>query len=1294
MSGEATERVVAGRYRLTRRLARGGAGEVFAAIDLSTGARVALKRLLDQQDPRGCAYFMREYHALSELRHPRIIEVYDYGVDRGAPYYTMELLDGHDLGELAPLPYREACGYLRDVASSLALLHARRLLHRDVSSRNVRRTSDGRCKLIDFGAMMPFGTPPNVIGTPPCVPPEALQGGALDQRSDLFALGALAYHLLTGRHAYPASDLSALTRVWTQGIQRPSRRASEIPEALDQLVIALLSLDPMKRPSSAAEVIDWLSAIAELPADDNLAVGRSFLASSQLVGRHRECALLLEHLTKAAQARGSALVISGESGSGKTRMLSEAALIGQTCGLTVVRVALRERRGLSSSFVHDVVAGVHQVAPVEAELASRRLPLVLDALHDAARDSDRSALLSQVGEYVREVASARPLLLTVDDVHHADELASALLAALAHRTSGCALALIASHDSRKPASVLMSAPGLATTLPLAPLNEAQTATLSASLFGDVPNLERITDRFFKIAQGNPKITLQLAEQLLARGTLRYVDGAWVLPAELADPLPQGTADALMLRLEPLSADARALAELLSVRRGGASVEQLLALVAPRAPESLFRALEELVSAGILESAGDEYAFVQDALRVELGHSLAQRRSQELHQRWADHLLARARPDHDSKLEAGWHLVHTADELRGAELLAEVAPVLVDRRISMAAAVPALERALEVFERRDRSLATRLRLRALLVMCSFLFDFKLADRYGTQTLDAIYPFTGLAEAERCARWFGKRIGFFLGLGWSALRWCFRSAAKRGPFVTAAVKAYAQSTMGLVGLRALAVDTRGVQALLERMRAFEDAPHSTLAVVYSIARAIDLHGRGRGAEVHAAIDQALERLERGRSFQMSQHEHADLMMGLLLLQGINESYRERSRSLECAERLERLGTPFAEAASLRVSMTYYLLRGDFARAQHFRRLLDLKAIQNGSHWQVEWIAVPLEGFAASTWSDVIALRRVLARFDRLIQEAPALATLRDAQLIPYYFRRGEYARAIELGQAFMREHPPRSRVGWAATYAVIAFSYVELGMIDRALAICETALANISDADRDYFVFNTPLDAAYATVLAVTGERERSREVFRAAVERLRACGGHSRAIVMHEYRIRVARLLNDRAAFLAALDDLREAAIASRHPSAIALVHRLSEGRGPRRDSPPPGAATPTTAAQTVTALLIDLASLEDRAQRALTMLGQYAECSEGYLYLQDADSLQLTASLDEQPPPEELRARLQALAAANDTAAPLPLDAGYYASRLPGGFVVLRAQTALPEALLTEIGRGLRRRAS
>lgn len=1292
--------VVAGRFRLTRKLAQGGSAEVFAAVDQSTGQTVALKRLVDHAGKHGAvARFMREYYALSELRHPRIIEVYDYGVDRGTPYYTMELLDGHDLNELSPLPFREACRYLRDVASSLALLHARRLLHRDVSPRNVRRTSDGRCKLIDFGAMMPFGTAANVTGTPPCIAPEALQGGALDQRSDLYSLGALAYFVLTGKHAYPAMELRPLPELWQRGLINPKRRVPELPDALDDLVLALMNLDAMKRPASAAEVIDWLSAIGGLPADDDLAVGRSFLVNSQLIGRNRECARLQSLASQAAAGRGSATLITGAPGSGKTRLLSAAALYAQTGGLLVVRTALRKQRGVSSNFVQDVVHGVRQVAPAESEQASARLPLIRAALSGAKIIQNRSELLSQAEMYVREVASARPLLLAIDDLQHADELAAGLLAALAHHAADCPLAIVATHDAQGgQASVFTAARGLASTLELAALDHAQTAMLTASLFGDVPNVERVADWFFEIARGNPKLTLELAQGLLARGTLRYVDGSWVLPTQIDEPLPEDIANALMHRLSGLSTDARELAELLCVRRGGASTERLLALSVPRLPNAVFRALEELVRLGILESAGDEYAFAQEPLRVQLTQALTPARRQELHERWAKHLLIQRDQDDSTRLEAGWHLVHTPDELRGAALLAKVAPELVERRESMATAVPALERALEVFDRHDQALPTRLRLRALLVLSSYLYDYRLATRYAESSIEMIYSFTGLATSERLARVVGRSAGFLLGLLWTALRRLFLPAKRRGPFVIAALRYYAMSTMGRFGLRSLAIDAPGVEAIFARMRAFEHATHPSLRVVYLAAQAIRLHGLGCGAEVHVYLSKALSSLgaEHERHWRLTRHEHLDLLVGLLLTQGINEAYRERSRSLECAAKLERIGTPLSAAASLRISMTYYLLRGDMERANHFRRLLDLKAIESGSSWQVEWVAVPLEGFAAAIWADLLGMRRALDRLDVLVEQEPAFEHMRDPIRMLYLFRRGDFAQVTVCGEAYLRRHQPKTHITWPASYATTALAYFELGNAKRALEICQTALAHITDADREYFVTCTLLETAFAAALALTGQFARAEEIFRARAARMEAAGQPQCVALFHEYRVKVARLRGDRAAQQQALAELNAAALSCHNPGIVALAHRLSQERSVHPQAEPQRLNLgPRTLTHTVSEYLGRVESLEERARQALQVLSQYAGSSEGYLYLEHTADLQLTATLDEHVPPDSLLPALQLLAAANDNARWTAIVDDYHAYRLEGGFAVLRAGhaqlTPLPETLLNEVGLSLRK---
>src|SRR5580693_2947184 len=215
---------VANRYVVKEELASGGMGVVYRVLDRSTGEERALKRLNRNatNEVSLVEAFEREYRVLAGLDHPRIIRVFDYGVDEVGPFYTMELLEGEDLRRSAPLPYRMACLYLRDVATSLSLLHARRLIHRDLSPSNVRMTPDGHCKLLDFGVLAAFGSSRLVVGTPPAIPPEALQGAPLDQRADLYALGALAYWVLTERHAYPAKQIDELRDLWKESPPAPS----------------------------------------------------------------------------------------------------------------------------------------------------------------------------------------------------------------------------------------------------------------------------------------------------------------------------------------------------------------------------------------------------------------------------------------------------------------------------------------------------------------------------------------------------------------------------------------------------------------------------------------------------------------------------------------------------------------------------------------------------------------------------------------------------------------------------------------------------------------------------------------------------------------------------------------------------------------------------------------------------------------------------------------------------------------------------------------------------------------
>src|SRR5882672_8777309 len=131
--------LIADRYRTVGLLGSGAMAEVYEVVDESRGATLALKRLLPERVNSRAATLLlqREYETLTQLSHPLIIRSFDYGFDGHLPFYTMERLVGQSVSERSPLPWQTAASLLRDVASALALLHSRRLVHRDVSSRNV-----------------------------------------------------------------------------------------------------------------------------------------------------------------------------------------------------------------------------------------------------------------------------------------------------------------------------------------------------------------------------------------------------------------------------------------------------------------------------------------------------------------------------------------------------------------------------------------------------------------------------------------------------------------------------------------------------------------------------------------------------------------------------------------------------------------------------------------------------------------------------------------------------------------------------------------------------------------------------------------------------------------------------------------------------------------------------------------------------------------------------------------------------------------------------------------------------
>lgn len=550
------------RFRILGELGRGGMGAVEKAVDTVSGREFALKRLLVSQRPdaanrKRIALFEREYHTLSQLRHPRIIEVFDYGVDELGPYYTMELLDGRDLSERMPVGWREMCRIGRDVASSLSILHARGIVHRDVTPGNIRCGDNGYAKLIDFGAMTPMGAAKETVGTAPFVAPEALQAGVLDGRADLFALGVTLYLSVSGRLPYAGRKLSQLLDAWRSPVTPLKALRPEIPDGFDALVMELLSLSPLGRPQHAGLVFDRLSAVGELSRDEALEVAGAYLSVPTLTGRTELLGRCRASLVKARHGRGRSLLVSSARGLGRSRLLDAIALEAKLLGAIVLRADSADagEYGVVRQLSKGLLMARPQAQPTEATLTS----LIAGTPHSCSRDR----LVATLNTWLLECAAKWPIAVIVDDVHAVDEPSLAALGALASEPHKHALLVVCSTADdapcRSPAALALLAES-SHPMPLLPLTEAETRSLLASMFSDADNLDVLSAVLFDHGRGNPALTLEGAQALVDAAQLRYASGAWSIPTEaqaLRAALPKDAG--LAARFSKLSDDARALA---------------------------------------------------------------------------------------------------------------------------------------------------------------------------------------------------------------------------------------------------------------------------------------------------------------------------------------------------------------------------------------------------------------------------------------------------------------------------------------------------------------------------------------------------------------------------------------------------------------------------------------------------------------------------------------------------------------------------------------------------------------
>ncbi len=1266
--------LIAGRYRVEGALGTGGAGQVFRVTDLVRAKELALKRLHAGASKGVTALFELEYQTLAGLKHPRIVEVFEYRRDGGDAFYTMELLEGEDLKDRAPLPWREVCRYVRDAAQALGLLHARRLVHRDVSPRNLWRTPDGRVKLLDFGALTPFGPCTRLVGTPPLVPPEAYEGQELDQRTDLYALGAVAYYLLTGLHAYPARDLRELPELWAYDLVAASQRVAElsradldpVPADLDILISALLSLKAVGRPASAAEVIDRLDVLLGNARRSEAEMAQSQLSNVAFVGRVRERRRFKRMLVLAAHGRGQSCVIESEPGLGRSRLLRELALEAQVAPATVLHVDAAVEQGVYG-VAGALALKLLEALPQEARALAAPHQAMLAHVSSRLRDqlSVQAPPLAEAGVELRlrmqaalrdwfsSVAEQHPLVVLVDGLELVDDGSAAFLLALAYARKRARLLLVGAlvrDRGRQHANSERALLKMSRRLALKPLSDLEALELLRSIFGDAENLSRLASHLQQMARGNPGHLLELCDQLLRRKIIGFAAGSWVLPQELPQTLLSRSRDeALASRLGYLSPGARELGRALSVYKGVLSRELCLA-IADSLSQGLFLHLGGLLEAEVLVQERSVVRFAHEQQRLALCTELEPERRRAVERTIGALLLSASGATTLDRLDAGLHLLEGGDP-RGADVVAKASlRIALAENDKLKPALPAIERSLSLFREQGRARHELLVLVAALAIGGYLSDWRYAARYGDAALGALERALGLRLARKLSRFFGRKLGLYVALLAAAVRFRLWRKNPRMPDFRQALVLLFSCCTALSGTRALCLDPKSAfrsAEVLEPLMAL--GPKHIASFVHEYSSLVATTVRDGYAQTYARWQRMIQRLLSSEPIKgLPDSLRVRYLAGALYGCGITESLRDDDRALRAADRLDQLGPRLFKMYADQLRTVYYANQGNRKLFEQYRERTEQNVIQQGTSWQAEtWAASTMTTVYLRT-QDAMGMKRVSEQLHRLSNQIPSLDPYSRRSRGSYLLLRGKYTEALPWLEEVLQEEPP-GIVGWTRTHGSLAAAYNRLGEHQRAKSACQRALRHLQPEDLSFVGMNLSVQLELLIAEAGLGDGVQAQGKLAQLIAVHTPNQGWLTLGQLHDAGVQIALLAKDPVAAKQHFSEMERWYLATGLPS-LAERCQVLAGRVHTTQRLPSSARSyhgvttsdlqtgSGTASLTVERLLAGGAmSMLERARKALQILAENTCCTHGFLYVLDGEGTpQLTAALKEDNPAPEI----------------------------------------------------------
>ncbi|MBM3270762.1 MAG: AAA family ATPase, partial [Candidatus Sericytochromatia bacterium] len=622
---------IANRYRLQTLLGEGGMAKVYLAADEAAGRDVALKALGTGAAPEAVQRFRQEFWTMTQVRHPHLVEAYDFGTDpHHGPFFTMEAVEGESPGAAEPRPMGEISALAEQLLAALSALHERGLVHGDIKPDNLRVTPAGRLVLLDLGLAAQAGrSGAAAFGTLAYMAPEVLRKGLVDHRADLYGVGVLLYRLLTGRLPFDGgTEPAALIRaVLAERPVAPARLRPDLEPAWDAAVLRLLAKDPADRFGSCADLATALGLAVAAAGPPMPLPGHA-----RFLGRDAELAILTDRLgSLLAGGASQHLAIVGSPGSGKTRLVDEFRTRVQLAEAQLFSVRCRPDAYPYQPFA-DLLRLVlplvgEDLAEGELSGLARLLPELGagTALPALDPDEERIRLQGAAAEALRAAARRRGSVFVLEGYEHADAASRDLLRLLLRGNPDAPwLWILTSGQSEEFGTPFRE-------VALAGLPRDATAAVAASLLGGAPVPEPVAARLQALTGGTPGLLEAVVGHWARSGVAVWEAGAWRVRPDRADAdLPDDLRDLALARTRGLDEAALEVAAAAAVC-GQEFALEILAAALGESPDRLFPRMLDLAGAGIVEAVvGGSFRFLQGATWQALYDRVPVDRRRELH----------------------------------------------------------------------------------------------------------------------------------------------------------------------------------------------------------------------------------------------------------------------------------------------------------------------------------------------------------------------------------------------------------------------------------------------------------------------------------------------------------------------------------------------------------------------------------------------------------------------------------------------------------------------------------------